>query len=119
MPMTAILISNCAAASIYLLFFGMTTEVEGDRIKIRFGIGVISKTIELANIAAAVAVKSPWYYGWGIRIIPNGILYNIAGSCAVEIRFTTSSGVIRIGTTRPEELRNAILSDSSRIVENW
>lgn len=52
-----------------LLFYGLTTKITVERIK----------TVE--------SVKNPWYYGWGIRFIPNGMLYNIGGSDAVGLRF--------------------------------
>jgi hypothetical protein len=58
--------------SIYILFSGLTTKVTTEKIIVSFGPGIITKRIELKTVKTVEAVKSPWYYGWGIRIIPNG-----------------------------------------------
>ncbi|MDY7014940.1 MAG: hypothetical protein SVX43_15355 [Cyanobacteriota bacterium] len=55
----------------------------------------------------AVAVKNPWYYGWGIRLTPRGWLFNVSGLDAVEISLN-SGRHFRIGTDRPRELERAI-----------
>jgi Bacterial PH domain len=83
---------------IYFLFYGMTTKITSDSITVSFGIGLIRKKIPLARIKSVEAVKSPWYYGWGIRIIPNGMLYNMSGNNGVELKFNDTNSIIRIGT---------------------
>lgn len=99
---TLILILIC------LLFFGLTTKVSSEAILVSFGIGLIRKKIELKRVKTVDSVKTPWYYGWGIRIIPNGTLYNISGSHGVEIRFRDTSRIIRIGTKDPLTLKKEI-----------
>ena len=89
----------------YLLFYGLTTRITVDTIKISFGIGLIRKTIQLSRIKTVEPVKNPWYYGWGIRFIRGGMLYNISGSDAVELKFTDTDKVIRIGTKDPMKLK--------------
>jgi hypothetical protein len=54
-------------------------------------------------------VRNPWYYGWGIRITPDGLLYNVSGTRAVEITLTDGSK-LRLGTDEPEALCQAIRS---------
>jgi hypothetical protein len=92
----------------YLLFYGLTTKVTTEKIIVSFGPGIIKKRIELKAVKTVDTVKSPWYYGWGIRIIPNGVLYNISGSDGVELRFNDRKGIIRIGTKDPLTLKNEI-----------
>ena len=46
--------------------------------------------------------------GWGIRIIPNGMLYNVGGSRGVELRFTDTTRIIRIGTKDALKLKSEI-----------
>jgi hypothetical protein len=91
-----------------LLFYGLTTKITSNSILVLFGIGLIRKRIKLNRIKAVETVKSPWYYGWGIRIIPNGTLYNISGTDAVELKFNDTDRIIRIGTKDPLTLRKEI-----------
>ena len=93
---------------IYLLFYGLTTKITFNAITISFGIGLIRRRIELRRIKSVETVKSPWYYGWGIRIIPKGILYNTSGSDGVEIKFNDHDRIIRVGTKDSPTLKKEI-----------
>jgi hypothetical protein len=93
---------------ICLLFYGLTTKITSDAITVSFGIGLIRKRIQLQRIRSVTTVKSPWYYGWGIRLIPNGLLYNISGSDGVELRFHDTNRIIRIGTKDSLRLKREI-----------
>lgn len=93
---------------LYLLFYGLTTKISGDTIVITFGIGLIKRRIKIERIIAAEAVKNPWYYGWGIRYFPKGMLYNINGSSGVEIKFKDTEDMIRIGTMDSAKLKQEI-----------
>jgi hypothetical protein len=93
---------------VYLLFYGMKTEVTENSIRISYGIGLIRKTIKLTNVKSVSVVSNPWYYGWGIRLIPNGWLYNINGSAGVELAFKDRSRIIRIGSGNASALNKAI-----------
>lgn len=92
----------------YLLFYGLTTSITADQITVSFGIGIIRKRIQISRIKTVETVKNPWYYGWGIRFIPKGILYNISGSDGVELRFNDTTRVIRIGTKDSLKLKQEI-----------
>jgi hypothetical protein len=96
--LNGLLIFSALFSLIYILFYGMTTLIDEKEILIYFGIGLIRKRISLNNIAAVEEVKNPWYYGWGIRLIPNGILYNISGFRAVKIKLKNTTSSLRIGT---------------------
>lgn len=91
-----------------LLFYGLTTKVTAEAIIVSFGIGLIRKRIKLQRVKTVVTVKSPWYYGWGIRIIPNGTLYNISGTDGVELTFNDTDRIIRIGTKDSLTLKKEI-----------
>lgn len=95
-------------ALIGLLFYGMNTHVNESKITIAFGIGLIRKTIDLKTVQSVASVRNKWYYGWGIRVIPNGWMYNIAGLQAVEIKRKDKNSVLRIGSKHPEILRKVI-----------
>ena len=95
------------AALVLLLFCALTVEVDPEAIRVRFGIGLIQKRIPLGEVAGWRAVRNPWYCGWGIRLGPWGVLWNVSGFGAVEIDFPGGRR-FRIGTDEPEALVRAI-----------
>lgn len=114
MGLNTFVVSSAIFLVVGLLFFGMSTLVHDSKILISFGIGLIRKTIDLNNVKAVETVRNKWYYGWGIRLISNGWLYNISGLDAVEIKRKDSVSIIRIGSKQPTVLKRAILESISR-----
>lgn len=94
--------------SILLVFCGLTVTVDSNYIKIRFGISFFSKKIRLSSVRSVRIIKYPVLAGYGIRILPKGILYNVSGRYAVEIRLDGKRGAIMIGTNDKENLIDAI-----------
>lgn len=90
-----------------VLFATLTVTITEDTLEIRFGIGVIWKKFPLKDLESCQVVKNPWYYGWGIRQIPHGWLFNVSGFDAVEIMLKTGKKY-RIGTDVPNDLEKAI-----------
>ena len=68
---------------------------------------VIRKRFKLNEIESCRAVKNPWYYGWGIRQTPQGMLFRVSGLNAVQIKLITGKEYL-IGTDVPQELEEAI-----------
>jgi hypothetical protein len=89
------------------LFGALRVEVDMEAIGVRLGIGLIRKRIPLADVAAWRAVRNPWYAGWGIRMGPTGVLWNVSGLDAVELDLPAGRH-FRIGTDEPEALVAAI-----------
>ena len=89
------------------LFSSLTVSVARGHLLLAFGPGLIRKSFVVASICHARIVQNPWYYGWGIRFMPNGWLYNVSGFDAVEIRLTNGQ-TYRIGTDEPSRLLAAI-----------
>lgn len=108
MDLTSFVAVSSILVLVCLLFYGLTTTVSSKNITVSFGIGLTHKNIPLQKIKSIQIVESPWYYGWGIRLIPNGILYNISGQKGIELRFFDTDRVIRIGSKSPEVLKNEI-----------
>lgn len=91
-----------------LVLFGALTVTVSDRnVEARYGVGLVRKRIDVHTVRAVNRVRNPWYYGWGIRLIPGGWLYNISGLDAVELQMTDGRRV-RIGTDDPDGLAWAI-----------
>jgi hypothetical protein len=71
------------------------------------GIGLIRRNIPLSTIRAFAPVTNRWYYGWGVRFTPYGMLYNVSGLRAVEVLFENGRRV-RIGTDESDALVRAL-----------
>jgi hypothetical protein len=90
-----------------VLFSSLTVAIREEELEVRFGPGLIRQRFKLNEIESCKVVKNSWYYGWGIRLTPHGVLYNVSGFDAVEIRLRTGKK-FRIGTDVPQELEGAI-----------
>ena len=90
-----------------LLFSVLSVNVDGGEVSLRFGVGIIRKRFPLSEIESHSVVRNPWYYGWGVRRIPIGWLYNVSGLDAVELTMTDGRK-FRIGTDDPSGLDAAI-----------
>ncbi len=91
------------------LFHSLTVCVSQNEIALSFGVGLIGKRFTIADVQSASTVCNHWYYGWGIRKIGGGWLFNVSGFDAVEIQLTNGRRY-RIGTDQPLELLAAIES---------
>jgi hypothetical protein len=96
---------------VLLLLFGtLTVIVENGMLRARFGVGLIGKTIQLSQVKSLGAVRNSWAIGWGIRFFPGGVLYNVSGLDAVELRLLNGRAY-RIGTDEPQALEAAIRAE--------
>ena len=90
-----------------VLFPSLTVAIREEELLVQFGPGVIRKRFKLNEIGSCQAVKNPWYYGWGIRQTPQGMLFRVSGLNAVQIKLITGKEYL-IGTDVPQELEEAI-----------
>ena len=95
-------------------FYGMTVTVTEKQIKIKLGIGFYTKIIELSSISSVDVQQCPVCYGYGIRIVPNGMLYNVSGRHAVVLKFRNKNRVFQIGTNDWENLKDVISGNISK-----
>jgi len=101
------------AALFGLLAFGLATyvtltvEVDAERVQARFGIGLIRKSIPVADIVRCEVVRTPSWWGWGMHWTPSGWLYNVSGRAAVRIEMRSQRPVM-IGSDEAEALKAAI-----------
>jgi hypothetical protein len=91
-----------------VLFSSLTVEIKNGTLRSYFGPGLPAKTVKVRDIESVQVVTNPWYFGWGIHFTPFGLLYNVSGLEAVEVRMKRG-GRFRLGTDEPEALRRAIL----------
>jgi uncharacterized membrane protein YdbT with pleckstrin-like domain len=92
---------------IVVLFSRLTVVINEEELVVQFGPGVIRKRFKLNEIQSCQAVRIPWYYGWGIRSTPQGMVFRVSGFDAVEIKLRTGKNYL-IGTDVPQELEEAI-----------
>ncbi len=109
-------------AAAFALLGWLTVDIDSRRLFIRFGIGLIRRSIPLDTIRGFAPLRNPWYYGWGIRFTPHGILYNVSGFQAVELLLDDGRRV-RIGTDEPDALvralQNATAVAPSKTTDNF
>ncbi len=91
----------------FVLFGTLTVSVNADAVTIRFGPGLIRRRLALQKIRSWRAVRTPWYYGWGLRLYPGGWLYNVSGLQGVELVLIDGRKV-RVGTDEPDALVAAL-----------
>jgi len=75
-----------------------------------FGPGLIRRRIPLRRIREVRVVRTPWYYGWGIRLTPTGWLWNVSGLDGVEVQFDDGHR-FRVGSDEPNRLSEALFRE--------
>ncbi len=97
-PVTLVVLAILLATLVIFPF--LTVEVDGGTLSIAFGQGLVRKAWPVGELRAWRVVRNPWWYGWGIHYTPDGWLYNVLGSSAVEIELRDGRRA-RIGTDDP------------------
>ena len=72
---------------VYAMLAVLRTEVDRKAVTIGFTFGWPKREIPLASITSVEQLRNKWWHGWGIRLIPGGMLYSVSGLDAVEIRY--------------------------------
>jgi len=107
----AVLLCTCGLLLFMTWLFGsLTVEVDDGEVRHWFGPGFWKKSYQLLDIESSTAVRNSWFWGWGIRLTPNGWLYNVSGLDAVQLQLR-SGRKLRIGTDDPKGLVEAISHD--------
>lgn len=96
--------------AISALFYKLTVEIDGSTLRLIYGIGLIRISFRIDELEQVEIIKTPWYYGLGIRITPKGMLYNIQGSKALIVRYLSKGKrkSVMVGTPEPEKLKKAL-----------
>ena len=100
---------------VLILFSTLTVIVRDGAMHVFFGPGLIRRRIPLQRIREVRVVRTPWYYGWGIRLTPSGWLWNVSGLDGVEVQFDDGHR-FRVGSDDASRLAAALL-DGMRDVE--
>jgi len=99
-------------AVVLILFHSLSVVINEEELVAQFGPGAVRKWFRLNEIESCQAVRIPWYYGWGIRLTPQGMVFRVSGFHAVQIKLITGKKYL-IGTDVPQELEEAIRQNIS------
>ncbi len=110
-PLSATIPTVLIFVVLLLLFFKLTITIDDTKIVASFGIGLIKKSIELEalNIQTTEEIKTPWYFGIGMRVTKYGILYNTKPGMAIKLNYKNSEKAFLIGTDNFEEIKKVLL----------
>ena len=89
------------------LFATLTVEVDATEVRVKFGVGIVRKTMAVADIVRCELLRTRLWWGWGLHWTPSGWLYNVGGRDAVRIVLAHDRPVI-IGSDQAERLKAAI-----------
>jgi len=93
-----------------LVFYKLTIFVDDKFVTFRLGIGLVGKTYKISDLKSCKPVTTSVLNGIGIRMLPNGWLYNVTGLKAIELRFINKKSIVQIGTNKPDEISQLIQS---------
>ena len=94
-------------AGAFLLVGWMRVRVDDSVVRAVMGIGLLRRTVELADIRKADVVRTRVWWGWGVHLTPAGWLYNVGGRWAVRLELV-SERALMIGSADPGGLHDAI-----------
>jgi hypothetical protein len=104
-------LSTIIPAALLLLpvavFSRLIVTVSREAVEAAFGFRVVKRRVPLDHIRGWRIVHSPLHHGIGMRLIPNGTLYNVRSGPAVEL-LLENDRVLRIGTDQPQRLVDAL-----------
>jgi hypothetical protein len=89
------------------VFSRLTIRVANGTIHWHFGLGALGHDLPVADVARSAVVTNPIWSGYGVRLMRNGWLYNVAGPRAVDLELRNGRHV-RLGSDEPEALAQAI-----------
>jgi hypothetical protein len=96
-------------ATAFLLVGWMRVVVDGRQVRAVMGVGLLRKSVPIADIRKVDIVRPRVWWGWGVHWTPAGWLYNVSGRWAIRLELASERPVM-IGTGDPEGLLEAIES---------
>ena len=90
-----------------LLFHSLTVTIDDEHIRLSFGLGLFRKRIPLSQVVSCRTVRNRLWYGFGIRYVFDGWMWNVSGMDAVQLTYEDGRH-FRIGTDEPEALAASI-----------
>lgn len=89
------------------LFASLRVRVDAQQVHVAFGPGWPRRSLRVQDIVGAETVRSPWWWGYGIRLTPHGWMWNLAGPHGVQVLLADGRR-LRIGSDDAEALCAAL-----------
>lgn len=96
-----------AALAFMAGFRQMTVHVSHINLQVAFAYGWPRRTVQLSEIVDISTYRMRALYGWGIRAVPNGMLWRAGGHYAVRLELS-SGRYLYIGAADCEDLAREI-----------
>lgn len=97
-----------------LLFYKLTISITDEEVKFSLGIGLIKGKYKLSDINYCKPL-SYIPFGWGIRLRPGVILFNVSGNKAIELEIKNKNRKVWIGTNNPKEISQYVNSKKAKL----
>jgi hypothetical protein len=78
----------------FAMFGWLVVEVSAESVDVRFGVGLVRRRIDVADIAACQRMRTRLWWGWGLHWTPAGWLYNVSGRDAVRLELRSGRAVM-------------------------
>jgi len=105
--LNTILILSALSFILLLLFYKLTISVTDENVEFSLGVGIIKGKYKLSDINYCKPL-SYIPFGWGVRLRPGVILFNVSGNKAIELEIKNKNRKIWIGTDKSEEISQFI-----------
>ncbi|WP_034061975.1 hypothetical protein [Lacinutrix jangbogonensis] len=94
---------------ILLSFYKLTITIDKEKIEAKFGIGLIKRSLKIKDIHydSIEKIKVPALYGIGIRLTPQGWLYNVNTGNAIKVKSNTKT--FFVGTEDFEKINTVLM----------
>ena len=103
----SIIIISFVSLIVFLNFYKLTIKVTNEHVAFSLGIGLIKGKYKLRDINYCKPI-SYITLGWGIRLRPGVILFNVSGNKAIELDIKNKNRKVWIGTDAPDEISEYI-----------
>src|SRR6266540_3529495 len=88
-------------------FGWVVVEVDDDTIDVRFGVGLVGRRFDVADVRGCERIRTRVWWGWGLHWTPSGWLYNVSGRDAVRLELASQRAVM-IGSDDAQGLVRAV-----------
>jgi len=100
---------------IAVIFSSLTVMVDSQNVTFHFAFRFFKHVIPVSRITKVRVVRNKIWYGLGIHFIPGGVVYNVSGLDAVELKLDDGK-LVRVGSDEPGKLSIAV--DQARDLQN-
>ena len=107
LPRAVLAAGGAVLAFTAFTFSRLRVRVEDGTLTVAFGAGWPARRIPVAEIASAEAARNRWWWGFGIRLTPQGWMWNVYGLDAVQLVLEDGRR-FRVGTADPSGLLAAL-----------